>query len=82
MKILRSLGNEDAIVDSASRLVVMYRLGSIGAPAAAEMKTKEGTFWKDASWARVIAGKTLVDARLFSSNGYPHTRVSIHKFIS
>ena len=57
MKILRSLGNEEAIVDSASLLVVMYRLGSMGAPAAAEMKTKEGTFWEDASWARVIAGK-------------------------
>lgn len=55
MKILLSLRNEDAIVDSASRLVVIYRLGSIGAPAAAEMKTKEGTCWEAASWARVIA---------------------------
>lgn len=44
MKILRSLGKEDAIVDSASLFVVMYRLGNIGAPAAAEMKTKVGTF--------------------------------------
>ena len=58
MKILRSLGNEEAIVDSASLLVVMYRLGSMGAPAAAEMKTKEGTFWEDASWASVIAIET------------------------
>lgn len=57
MKILRSLGNEEAIVDSASRLVVMYRLGSMGAPAAAEMKTKDGTLWEDASCARVIARK-------------------------
>ena len=59
MKILRSLGNEEAIVDSASRLVVIYRLGSMGAPAAAEMKTKEGTFWEDASWARVIAERKI-----------------------
>lgn len=57
MKILRSLGNEEAIVDSASRLVVIYRLGSMGAPAAAEMKTKEDTFWRDASLASVIAEK-------------------------
>ena len=55
--MLRSLGNAEAIVDSASRFVVMYRLGSMGAPAAAEMKTKEGTPWKDASCASVIAGK-------------------------
>ncbi|KAL8722641.1 MAG: hypothetical protein Q9181_007439 [Wetmoreana brouardii] len=37
MNILRNFGNEEAIVDSASRFVVMYRFGSIGAPAAAEM---------------------------------------------
>lgn len=49
MKILRSLGNEDSMVDSASRLVVMYLRGNKGAPAAAEMKTKDLTFWKDAS---------------------------------
>lgn len=55
MKILRRLGNEDAMVDSASRLVVMYLRGKRGAPAAAEMKTKDLTFWKDASCARVIA---------------------------
>lgn len=67
MKILRSLGNEEAIVDSASRLVVIYRLGSIGAPAAAEMKTKEGTFWEEASWARVIAGKTRSIPEIFCS---------------
>ena len=68
MKILRSLGNEDAIVDSASRLVVMYRLGSMGAPAAAEMKTKEGTFWEDASWARVIAGRKSVNSTPYLPN--------------
>ena len=43
MKMLRSLGNEEAIVDSASLFVVMYRLGKIGVPAAADMKTKVGT---------------------------------------
>ncbi|KAL8946622.1 MAG: hypothetical protein Q9222_007013 [Ikaeria aurantiellina] len=37
MNILLSFGNDDAMVDSASRFVVMYRFGSIGAPAAAEM---------------------------------------------
>lgn len=58
MKILRSLGNEEAMVDSASRFVVMYRLGSMGAPAAAEMKTKEGTWWKEASCASAIAAST------------------------
>ena len=65
MKRHRSLGNEEAIVDSASRLVVIYRLGSMGAPAAAEMKTKQGTFWEDASWARVIAGKNSFNTRPF-----------------
>lgn len=43
MKILRSFGSDDAIVDSASLLVVIYRFGSIGAPAAADMKTNDGT---------------------------------------
>lgn len=62
MKTLRSFGNEDAMVDSASRFVVMYLLGSMGAPAAAEMKTKEGTFWKEASCARVMAAKVRVSA--------------------
>ena len=56
---LRSLGNEEAIVDSASLLVVMYRLGSIGAPAAAEMKTKVGTPSWTASCAKVMASNTL-----------------------
>ena len=44
MKILRNFGNDDEMVDSASRLVVMYLFGSIGAPAAADIKTKDGTF--------------------------------------
>lgn len=49
MKILRSFGNEDAMVDSASLLVVMYLLGRIGVPAAAEMKTNDEQFWAAAS---------------------------------
>lgn len=53
--MLRILGNEEAIVDSASRLVSMYLFGSIGAPAAADMYVKEGTFWKEVSCARVMA---------------------------
>ena len=53
--MLRSLGNEDAIVDSASLLVVMYRWGNMGAPAAADMKTKAVTEDAEASWASVIA---------------------------
>lgn len=55
MKTLRRLGNEDAMADSASRLVVIYLFGKIGAPAAAEMKMKDLTFSKAASCARVIA---------------------------
>ena len=42
--MLRILGNEEAIVDSASRFVSMYLFGSIGAPAAADMYAKDGTF--------------------------------------
>ena len=49
IKMLRSLGNEDAMVDSASLLVVMYLLGRIGVPAAAEMKTNDEVFWAVAS---------------------------------
>ena len=49
MKILRSFGSEDDMVDSASRLVVMYRLGRMGVPAAADRKTKEGTCSKEDS---------------------------------
>ena len=55
MKILRNFGSDDEMVDSASRLVVMYLFGNIGAPAAADMKTKDGTFWKEASCASVMA---------------------------
>ena len=53
--MLRSEGKEDAIVDSASRFVEIYREGSIGAPAAAEMKMKEGMDWAEDSRARVMA---------------------------
>lgn len=55
MNILLRFGNDDEMVDSASLLVVMYRLGSMGAPAAAETKTKEGTLSATASCASVMA---------------------------
>lgn len=55
MKMYRILGKEDAIVDSASRFEVIYLFGNIGAPAAADMKTKDGTSCADASCARAIA---------------------------
>ena len=74
--MLLSFGNDEAIVDSASLFVVMYRFGSMGAPAAAEMKTNEGTLWKDASCARVIARISLtISARHFFGNfraAYPN----------
>ena len=54
-KMLRSWGKEEAMVDSASRFALMYREGRSGAPAAAEMKTKEGTEREEAVRARVIA---------------------------
>lgn len=57
MKIFRISGNREAIVDSASRLVVMYLPGNIGAPPAADIKTKVLTFFAAASCARAIAGK-------------------------
>jgi hypothetical protein len=55
MKILRSSGRVEAIVSSASLLVVMYRAGRIGAPAAAEMYTNAGTCSVRDSWANAIA---------------------------
>ena len=54
--MLLILGNEEAIVDSASLFVVIYRFGRIGVPAAAEMKTKDGTFCALASCASAMAG--------------------------
>ena len=54
-----NFGNEEEMVDSASRFVVIYRFGSIGAPAAAEMYTKAGTSAKEVSWARVMAAFAL-----------------------
>ena len=41
--------------DSASLLVVMYLLGRIGAPPAAEMNAKVGTFSLEDSCAKAIA---------------------------
>lgn len=55
MNIERIEGKEDPIVDSAARFVVMYRLGKTGAPAAAEMYMKVGTFLVEDSRARTIA---------------------------
>lgn len=55
IKILRSSGSEDEMVASASRLVVMYRAGRMGAPAAAEMYTKAGTCSFEDSWASAMA---------------------------
>ena len=57
--MLLNFGNDEAIVDSASRFVLIYRDGRIGAPAAADMKTKVGTFSKFASCARVIARRSV-----------------------
>lgn len=54
-KILLRFGKDEAMVDSASLFVVIYRLGNIGAPAAAEIYTNEGTFCSEDSCARVIA---------------------------
>ena len=53
--MLRSLGSEDAMVSSACRFVVMYRFGSIGVPAAADIYTNDGTCSATDSCARVIA---------------------------
>lgn len=42
-------------IRSASRLVEMYRVGSMGAPEEAEIYRKVGTLWSMAVLARVIA---------------------------
>lgn len=55
MKILRKSGRVEAIVSSASLLVVMYRAGRIGAPPAAEMYTNAGTCSVRDSCANAIA---------------------------
>ena len=75
--MLRIFGNLEAIVDSASLFVVMYRVGNIGAPPAAEMNTNVSTPFAAASWARAIA--ILIRRTLAMSNML--TRISIHKFI-
>ena len=71
--MLLSLGSDEAIVDSASRFVLMYRVGRIGAPAAADMKTKDGTFSKFASCARVIARRSLSVQHQISIRAELHT---------
>lgn len=55
IKILLRSGSFDDMVASASRLVVIYLLGRIGAPPAAEMNTNVGTCWPDDSCASAIA---------------------------
>ena len=55
--MLRNSGKLEAMASSASLLVVMYLAGRIGAPAAADMKTKAGTFSLTDSWASAIAAK-------------------------
>lgn len=55
MKILRSSGSLEEMIDSASLLVVIYLLGRIGAPAAAEMNAKVGTFSLEDSCANAMA---------------------------
>jgi hypothetical protein len=44
MKMLRRLGSDEDMVASASLLVVIYLLGNMGAPAAADTYTNVGTF--------------------------------------
>lgn len=61
MNIERMEGKELDIVDSAARFVVMYRWGRTGAPAAADIYTKVGTFLVEDSRARRIA---VVDNQL------------------
>ena len=59
MNIERMEGKEEAIVDSAARFVVMYLWGRTGAPAAAEMYMKVGTFFVEDSRARRMAVSVL-----------------------
>ena len=66
MKMDRSFGKAEAMVDSASRFVVIYRFGKIGAPAAADMKRKVFAPAELASSARVIA----VTVSIFQPQGY------------
>ena len=68
--MLLIFGNDDAIVDSASLFVVMYRLGRIGVPAAAEMKTNDGTFCALASCASAIASHQEISSLSLSSTAY------------
>lgn len=90
IKMLRSSGSEDEIVASASRLVVMYRAGRIGAPAAAEMYTKAGTCSFEDSCASAMAVLQFgisIQANLQSPASSPikgivNTGISVHQFIS
>jgi hypothetical protein len=59
MNIERMEGNEEPMVDSAARFVTIYRWGRTGAPAAAEMYMKVGTFLVEDSRARRMAVSVL-----------------------
>lgn len=64
INILRRSGNLDEIVVSASLLVVMYLLGSIGAPPAAEIYPNVGTFSFVDSCANAMASYGLAHAEV------------------
>lgn len=51
----RNDGKADCMVDSAARFVMMYLDGNTGAPAAADMYAKVGTFAAADSRANNIA---------------------------
>lgn len=79
MNMERMEGKEELMVDSAARFVVMYRWGRIGAPAAAEMYMKIGTFLVEDSRARTIArmildGAYLGQGKYAYQNPYSSTR--------
>lgn len=55
MRMVLISGNIEDITASASLLVVMYRLGKIGAPAAADIYTKVGMCSQEHSCANAMA---------------------------
>jgi hypothetical protein len=65
-KILRRSGSFEVMAVSASLLVVMYLLGRIGAPAAAEMYTKVGTCSLEDSCASAMAAIQTGQPRSYS----------------
>ena len=84
IKILRNSGKVAVIVFSASRLVVMYLDGRIGAPAAADINTKAGTFSFEDSWANAMATIKESASALHSNEQsvtYPSLYSSAHRSI-